>query len=453
MYNILLLVSIIAVIQSKLKVIRPSNLINEKIDYSIANFGIIPFGHRLMGAVDLAYPPNGCDELTPTYGAQFIMIERGDCTFVTKVRNAERAGYQLAIIGNYNDDPIKSDFAMADDGHGYQVSIPSIFITNKHFTLIRERAKVNRVEDSNDEKIMLLLKFDVVKSDNLSVIFGLNIQDRESFRIIDEYEPYYTQLKDQNINYTLVYSIMSFNNEVDGVQQPNSDCICQNKYCAFDPDGAAIGTGRDVVYEVLRQLCIFELHQQKWFAYMNQFNFKCTKSQAYSVCSQQVMDILEIPKNEIQQCFDTSFLDVQTNQQTRNESNAYNYRLDHQLYIYKAAGINGFPSVHVNSLAYRGQFSGSGIFGEICNSFQTTPSQCSSQVEGYTPPVIDDSIALYILVITASVVFFLLVGFFIFRKVIERDSKVVTQPQVNEMVSQYIKFYEGKDKQKESGSI
>lgn len=49
--------------------------------------------------------------------------------------------------------------------------------------------------------------------------------------------------------------------------------------------------------------------------------------------------------------------------------------------------------------------------------------------------------------------FFLLVGFFIFRKVIERDSKVVTQPQVNEMVSQYIKFYEGKDKQKESGSI
>lgn len=73
------------------------------------------------------------------------------------------------------------------------------------------------MEDSNDEKIMLLLKFDVVKSDNLSVIFGLNIQDRESFRIIDEYEPYYTQLKDQNINYTLVYSIMSFNNEVDGV--------------------------------------------------------------------------------------------------------------------------------------------------------------------------------------------------------------------------------------------
>lgn len=46
-----------------------------------------------MGTVDLAYPPNGCSDLLPTYGAHFILIERGDCTFVTKVRNAENAGY------------------------------------------------------------------------------------------------------------------------------------------------------------------------------------------------------------------------------------------------------------------------------------------------------------------------------------------------------------------------
>lgn len=59
-----------------------------------------------MGTVDMAYPSNGCSDLLPTYGAHFILIERGDCTFVTKVRNAENAGYKLAIIGNYNDDPI-----------------------------------------------------------------------------------------------------------------------------------------------------------------------------------------------------------------------------------------------------------------------------------------------------------------------------------------------------------
>lgn len=46
-----------------------------------------------MGTVDLAYPPNGCDDLSPTYGAHFILIERGGCSFVTKVKNAENAGY------------------------------------------------------------------------------------------------------------------------------------------------------------------------------------------------------------------------------------------------------------------------------------------------------------------------------------------------------------------------
>lgn len=41
-----------------------------------------------MGYVDMAYPNDGCSALQPTLGNQFIMIERGNCTFVTKVSNA-----------------------------------------------------------------------------------------------------------------------------------------------------------------------------------------------------------------------------------------------------------------------------------------------------------------------------------------------------------------------------
>lgn len=59
-------------------------------------------------------------------------------------------------------------------------------------------------------------------------------------------------MESHNINYTLVYSIMSFNASLNNSNQLNPDCICLNRYCAFDPDGAAIGTGRDIVYEVIR---------------------------------------------------------------------------------------------------------------------------------------------------------------------------------------------------------
>ncbi|CAD8106358.1 unnamed protein product [Paramecium primaurelia] len=452
MYKILLLICIITVIQSKLKVLRPSNLINEYIDYSISNFGIIPFGHRLMGLVDLAYPRNGCSDIQPTYGAHFILIERGNCSHVTKVKNAEKAGYQMAIIGNYNDDPIESDITMADDGYGYQVTIPSIFIKKKHFTILSEKAKDYQIEDSNDEKIMLLLKFDVVQTDKISVIFGLNVQDGESFRIIDEYAPYYNKLEDQNINYTLVYFMMSFNSTILEINQRDSDCICQNRYCVFDPDGSGIATGRDVVQEILRQTCIFQKYPKKWFSYMDQFNFKCSKPQAYSVCSQQIMEIQGIPKKEIQNCFDESFVDQNTSLPTKNYTNAINILLENQMHIYQVAGMNVFPSVLVNAMSYKGQFSGKGIFGEICNSFLTPPPECSSEIEGYKPPVLEQSIILYVLIITTFVVLFSILVFCLFKKLIKRDGERVTQPQVNEMVSQYIKFYEGKDKQKE-GSI
>lgn len=75
-----------------------------------------------MGYVEMANPYDGCSALKPSYGSQFVLIERGNCTFVTKVKNAQNAGYMLAIIGNNNDEPLKSDFVMADDGHGYSVN-------------------------------------------------------------------------------------------------------------------------------------------------------------------------------------------------------------------------------------------------------------------------------------------------------------------------------------------
>ena len=40
------------------------------------------------------------------------------------------------------------------------------------------------------------MKFDVNKSDNVSVIIALDINDRESFRVISEFKDYYLKLKD-----------------------------------------------------------------------------------------------------------------------------------------------------------------------------------------------------------------------------------------------------------------
>jgi hypothetical protein len=42
-----------------------------------------------MGTIDMAFPEDACSPITSPWGSQFVLIKRGECTFVTKVRNAE----------------------------------------------------------------------------------------------------------------------------------------------------------------------------------------------------------------------------------------------------------------------------------------------------------------------------------------------------------------------------
>lgn len=58
----------------------------------------------------------------------FIIMNRGKCTFVTKVKHAQDMGAIGAIIvdNNQNEDP--NDIVMADDGKGNSIHIPSMLI-------------------------------------------------------------------------------------------------------------------------------------------------------------------------------------------------------------------------------------------------------------------------------------------------------------------------------------
>ena len=46
-----------------------------------------------------------------------VLVDRGQCTFVTKVRNLEKLGVKLAIIAD-NEEELSENLIMADDGTG-----------------------------------------------------------------------------------------------------------------------------------------------------------------------------------------------------------------------------------------------------------------------------------------------------------------------------------------------
>jgi hypothetical protein len=72
-----------------------------------------------------------------------IMVDRGECTFVTKVRNIENLGVKMAIIADH----LKEDsenLIMADDGTGQSITIPSFIIRNEDANLIKEYIAKNQ---------------------------------------------------------------------------------------------------------------------------------------------------------------------------------------------------------------------------------------------------------------------------------------------------------------------
>lgn len=100
----------------------------------------------------LHYPKSnrkGCEEFTSddfsndplfdddTDMSPILLVDRGDCPFVVKVRNIEKAGVKLAIIVD-NSEEATENLIMADDGRGHSIGIPSYMIRKREGNIIKD---------------------------------------------------------------------------------------------------------------------------------------------------------------------------------------------------------------------------------------------------------------------------------------------------------------------------
>ena len=59
-----------------------------------------------------------------------LLVERGKCDFTEKANYAQRAGAAAVIVVDSEIEHV-DDVIMGDDGYGYRVKIPSIFISTQ----------------------------------------------------------------------------------------------------------------------------------------------------------------------------------------------------------------------------------------------------------------------------------------------------------------------------------
>lgn len=160
--------------ESKIFVVSPNGLaskFNERIvEGTLSKFGRIPYGFSIVG--NIYYKPDsngintGCNDTNFSKYDEFMysiddvpvyMLDRGDCTFVKKVENAELNGALAVIIVDNVEEKITDKVMMADDGKGNNITIPAILISNHDGNTIKKYLTQNP-----NEVVVIEMDFEMV---------------------------------------------------------------------------------------------------------------------------------------------------------------------------------------------------------------------------------------------------------------------------------------------------
>lgn len=105
---------------------------------------------------------------------------------------------------------------------------------------------------------MALVKFETVISDKTWVYFALDIANRQSFKLLRTFAPQFDILKQAGVVFDMYYSIYECQAcRANNFSVPADDCLGGGRYCDFDPDNSGVATGRHLVEETIRQICLW----------------------------------------------------------------------------------------------------------------------------------------------------------------------------------------------------
>ncbi|GMI33414.1 hypothetical protein TeGR_g13315, partial [Tetraparma gracilis] len=240
-----------------------------------------------------------------------LMVDRGDCTFVAKVRRAQAAGAAGVLIGDTmcqcdavsagtcTSDPGMAcetfEPIMADDGSGADITVPSFLLFKQDADLIKAQLKQNSI-------VQVKMSWAIpAPDDRVEWEFWSSPSDTYSKNFEKTFAPAIEALGASQF-FTPHYNIY------DGVAYDchNNDLTCGTRcsnhgnYCALDPDGDLEKgvSGADVVVETLRRLCIWQHYGAdgigaKWWAYTSRFVDECDEANFPSLtdtaCADKVM--------------------------------------------------------------------------------------------------------------------------------------------------------------------
>lgn len=254
---------LLACASSKLIVYSPSELEDifssqdGVIQATYANFGHIPYGQSLVGEISYdTKNPTGCEKYVTTEEdasstdtvevkkSKIMLVDRGSCSFVQKVRNAERAGASLVVVMDNKIEDVEKA-VMGDDGTGTGIRVPSMLIGKSDGDRLKAFAK----RASNGT---LSAEFNMPNiEDKVHVELWYSSNNVLALDFLKEFDKYRHELKDR-IEFEPRFVTWACDFCADDYKA--EECFGNGKYCAPNHERSSYSNvyGRDIISEDLR---------------------------------------------------------------------------------------------------------------------------------------------------------------------------------------------------------
>jgi hypothetical protein len=235
----------------------------------------------------------------------------------------------------------------------------------------------------------------------------------------------------------------------------DKNCFAKGKYCGKDSSYYVKSSGREIMLEELRHLCIYKEsyfqdgERTQWWDYVLNYHRLCF-GLVNEDCSIQAHMVSKLNFTKTMKCVAKSFsLNGQSvkleDESAMNDPNLKNKVIDNEIDYYSKYGPHTTPAIVVNNQTFRGQLEVEAVFNAICAGFKDTPRFCRKFLE--TNDVNDPNLILMmhkkhsygrVLGICTGLMTFILMMLYCYRRSAKRAMKQQLKESVVSSVNQYL---------------
>jgi hypothetical protein len=376
-----------------------------------------------------------------------ILVHRGNCTFVTKVQNVENAGGHVALIIDNKSEDVET-IVMADDGKGKDITIPGVLISLEDGNIITEYIK-NNLDRAKD--IIVEVDFEMEHPSNIVKYDLYTSADNDAvYKLISEFFHYQSEIFDKTnltVHY-VTYQHPKYDTSPSALNTPKENCLGNGKYCAI-PGKFGVTDGREIVYEAIKQKCIFKVSNEfndhlAYWRYVKEFYIDCliqNPPKFNRECSAIVMKKIGIDSSAINKCVHDSFIATDEQKKVPYFEWYYQNELlnkdneDRMTYL-----LSFIPSITINGRTFSGSWRAKNLFEAICAGYKKKPKACYDEGAFKRPSHLNwFSIFMIIsLIIAVNAVLFYFCKNYIKKKITERIESTDINHKINTVVTSYL---------------